>query len=96
MTVGDVLLDPAAASDEFSRWYAAQEVPVGRYARPVRLVHGTADVIPAVLSEVTAGQLAAAGSAVTYTPVEGADHLTLLPAVAPSLPGWVDALFDTR
>jgi hypothetical protein len=93
LTNGDLMTDPAATSDEFARHFVAQEVPVGRYARPVRLVHGTADAIPAVFSEITAAQLTAAGSDVTYTPVDGADHFTLLPAIAPRLPEWTDALF---
>jgi hypothetical protein len=47
-----------------------------------------------VLSEITAGQLAAAGSDATYTPVPGAGHLILLPEVASRLPGRTDALLD--
>jgi hypothetical protein len=93
LTNADVLRDPAAASAEFVRLFAAQEVPVGRYAVPVRLVHGTADALPAVLSEITAAQLAGAGTDATYTPVDGADHFTLLPQVASRLLGWVDELF---
>ncbi len=88
----DVFTDPGAAADELTRWHAAQEIPVAAYPRPVRIAHGSVDMLPAVFSEITAGQLAGAGTRVTYTPVPGADHFTLLPTVATDVVAWADAL----
>jgi hypothetical protein len=55
-------------------------------------VHGDADALPAVLTEITAGQLAGAGSDVQYRLVPGADHFTLLPMVASDVVGWTAEL----
>jgi alpha-beta hydrolase superfamily lysophospholipase len=93
LTNADVLKDPAAASDEFIRLFAEEETPLAGYTRPVQLIHGTADTLPAVFSEITAGQLAAAGVDATYTPVDGADHFTLLPSVAADVVHRTDAFF---
>jgi acetyl esterase/lipase len=90
LTNGEVFLDPGAAADEFARRLAPQEVPVAAYPAPVFVAHGTADALPAVFSEITVGQLSGAGTAVTYVAVPGADHLTLLPTVTPTVVGWVD------
>jgi hypothetical protein len=89
VTNGAALRDPAAAADAFAALLAPHEVPIGRYREPVRLAHGTADTLPAVLSEITAGQLAAAGTDVEYTPVPGADHFTVLAAVARATVDWL-------
>jgi hypothetical protein len=89
LTNADVFLDPAAAADGFQSLMADEEIPVGRYAEPIVLVHGDADTLPAALTEITAGQLAAAGSDVRYTLVPGADHLTLLPTIAADVVRWV-------
>ena len=59
----------------------------------MRLVHGTADVLPAALTELTAGQLAGAGTDVEYVPVAGADHFTVLAATAPRVVGWLAEMF---
>jgi hypothetical protein len=93
VTNGQVFIDPAAAEAEFARLLAPEEVPIGRYPEPVRLAHGTADLIPAQASQVTAAELAAAGTDVTYTPVAGADHFTLLPSIAPQVLTWTRQLF---
>lgn len=92
-TNGQVFRDPAAAAAEFARLLAGQDVPVGRYREPVRLAHGTADQIPAAASALTARQLAAAGTDVVYTPIAGADHFTLLLAIAGQVLGWTRQLF---
>jgi alpha/beta superfamily hydrolase len=92
LTNADVFIDPAATADAFLQLMADEEVPVARYPRPVRVVHGSADTLPAALSEVTARQLAAAGSDVRYTLVPGADHITLLPTVTPDVVRWVREL----
>jgi hypothetical protein len=86
---GDVLADPAAVFAAFATWYEEEEIPVAKYDRPIRMVHGLDDEIPAVLSEITAGQLAAAGSDASYLPVAGADHVTLPHIVAPQVVTWV-------
>ncbi|WP_162907224.1 alpha/beta hydrolase family protein [Allorhizocola rhizosphaerae] len=96
LTNADVFTDPAAAADELTRRLAPQEIPIAAYPEPVRVAHGTADTLPAVLSEITAGQLAAAGTEVSYTPVPGADHFTLLPTVAPDVVHWAEALLSDR
>ncbi|BCJ76442.1 lipase [Catellatospora sp. IY07-71] len=93
LTMADVFTDPPAAMDEFTALFDPHEVPVRRYSRPVRLAHGTADQLPAVLTEITAGQLAAAGTDVTYTPVSGADHFTVAAAIAPHVVQWLEELF---
>jgi alpha-beta hydrolase superfamily lysophospholipase len=90
LTSADVFIDVDAALDEFTALFAEEEVPVQRYRRPVRLVHGTADLLPAVVSEITAGQLAAAGTDVAYVPVAGADHFTVLAAATPQVLTWTD------
>jgi hypothetical protein len=88
LTNADVFLDPAGAADAFQPLMADEEIPVGRYAAPIRLVHGEADTLPALLTEITAGQLAGAGSDVRYTLVPGADHFTLLPTIAADVVRW--------
>jgi hypothetical protein len=89
LTNAEVFLDPAAAADGFQTLMADEEIPVGRYARPIQLVHGDADPLPALLTEITAGQLAGAGSDVRYHLVPGADHLTLLPTIAADVLRWI-------
>ncbi len=93
LTNADILKDPVAASDEFVRLFAEEEAPLTGYTRPVQLIHGTADTLPAVFSEITTGELAGAGVDATYTPVDGADHFTLLPAVAADVVTRADAFF---
>jgi hypothetical protein len=88
MTNADVFRDVDIALDAFTGLFAEEEIPVRRYHRPVRLVHGTADLLPAAVSEITAGQLAAAGTDVTYTPAPGADHFTVLAAATPQVLAW--------
>jgi hypothetical protein len=90
---GQVFKDPAAAAAEFARLLAPQDVPIGRYREPVRMAHGTADQIPAAASALTAEQLIEAGTDAVYTPIAGADHFTLLPAVAGQVLGWTGELF---
>ncbi|HET9517429.1 MAG TPA: lipase family protein, partial [Actinoplanes sp.] len=82
--------------DEFTKLFAAHEVPVRSYPRPVRLVHGTADLLPAALTQVTAGQLTAAGSDVAYVPVAGADHFSVVPAAAPQVLTWLNEFNGRR
>jgi hypothetical protein len=97
VTNGDFYVDVAASAAEFRRILVpAMEVPATRYPSPVRVVHGVLDVLPIVLSQVTVGQLAAAGTDATLTPVDGADHLTLLPMVAPQVVAWTGDLFAVR
>jgi len=96
VTNGQVFKDPAAAQAEFARLLGPQDVPISRYPEPVRLAHGTADAVPASASALTAEQLAATGTDVTYTPVPGADHFTLLPTVAPQVLAWARQLFGKR
>ncbi|MEJ3749569.1 lipase family protein [Actinomycetes bacterium KLBMP 9797] len=93
VTNADVFRDPAAALAEFAALFADDEVPVARYPRPVRLAHGTADPLPAALTEITAGQLAGAGSDIEYVPVAGADHFTVLAAAAPRVLAWLGQMF---
>ncbi|MFC6083266.1 lipase family protein [Sphaerisporangium aureirubrum] len=91
---GEVLKDPAAAADVFARALADDEVIVSRYPRPVYIAHGVADDgVPIALSELTARQLSGAGSDVTFVPVPGADHITLLPMIAARVTGWAGLLF---
>jgi pimeloyl-ACP methyl ester carboxylesterase len=92
VTTGQMFRDPAAAADEFTRLLAPQEVPVGAYPQPVVVAHGLDDPLEP-LSELTVPQLAAAGTAITLVRVPGADHLTLLPTIAPQVTTWVGALF---
>lgn len=95
VTNGDAFRDPPAAGAVFASLLADDEVPVARYPRPVRLAHGTADALPAALTELTAGQLAAAGTDVAYVPVGGADHFTVLASVAPAVVGWLGEMFSS-
>jgi hypothetical protein len=44
-------------------------------------------------SEIAAGQLAAAGTDVVYAPVPGADHFTVLAAVARATVAWLAEMF---
>jgi secretory lipase len=90
ITNAEFYTDPAAAAAEQIRLMADQEIPVADYAIPVRLVHGTADQLPAIISEITAGQLAAAGTDAQFIPVDGADHLTLQPQIAAQVVNWVN------
>jgi alpha-beta hydrolase superfamily lysophospholipase len=89
----DLYTDGGGLFAEFHRLYAAQEVPVVGYSRPVTLIHGLEDTIPAAVSQVTAERLAAAGTDARYVPVAGADHLTLLPMIATEVAGRVATLF---
>jgi hypothetical protein len=93
VTNADAFLDPPAAGARFAALLADDEVPVTRYPRPVRLAHGTADALPAALTELTAGQLAAGGTDVDYVPIAGADHFTVLAAVAPIVVVWLGEMF---
>ncbi|HEV2345286.1 MAG TPA: lipase family protein [Actinocrinis sp.] len=93
VTNGQVFKDPAAAAAEFNRLLDPQDVPITRYPEPVRLAHGTADGTPAAASALTAQELAAAGTDVTYLPVPGADHFTLLPTIAPQVLTWARQMF---
>jgi len=95
VTNADAFLDPPAAGAAFAALLADDEVPLTRYPRPVRLAHGTADALPAALTELTAGQLAAAGTDVSYVPVAGADHFTVLASVAPTVVGWLGEMFSS-
>jgi hypothetical protein len=90
ITNAEFYTDPAAAAAEQIRLMENQEIPIADYAIPVRLAHGTADQLPAIISEITAGQLAAAGTDAQFIPVEGADHLTLQPQIADQVVTWVD------
>ncbi|MDQ1289137.1 MAG: hypothetical protein QG622_2703 [Actinomycetota bacterium] len=93
LTNADLYSDGPGLLAGFQRWYAAEEVPAVRYSRPVTLFHGLEDTIPAAVSQATAGQLAAAGSDVRFIAVPGADHLTLLPAIAKDVAARVTGLF---
>jgi hypothetical protein len=93
LTNADLLLDPAAAAVEFTALFADDEIPTTGYDRPVRLAHGTADALPAALTELTADQLAAAGVDVKYVPVVDADHFSVLGAIAPQTVAWLAELF---
>lgn len=92
VTNGQVFRDPAAAAAEFTELLAPQEVPVAAYPQPVVVAHGLDDPLEP-LSELTVPQLAAAGTTITLVRVPGADHLTLLPTIAPRVTAWVAALF---
>jgi len=48
---------------------------------------------PTVITGTVAGQLAAAGTTVAYTPVPDADHFTLLPEVAADVAAWLEPMF---
>ena len=91
LTNANLFRDVDAALEKFTELFAEEEIPVRAYPRPVRLAHGTADALPA-LTEITAGQLAAAGTDVVYTPVAGADHFTVLAEAVPQVLGWTDQL----
>lgn len=93
ITNGQVFKDPAAAAAEFNRLLDPQDVPIARYPEPVRMAHGLADATPAAASALAAQQLAAAGTDVTYVPVPGADHFTLLPTVATQVVTWARQMF---
>ncbi|GFJ95273.1 lipase family protein [Phytohabitans rumicis] len=93
LTNADVFRDPAAAMTAFTALFADDEVPTARYPRPVRLAHGTSDALPAVLTEITAAQLAASGTDIEYAPAPGADHFTVLSVAAPQVLTWLDHLF---
>ncbi|MDQ1294695.1 MAG: Alpha/beta fold hydrolase [Actinomycetota bacterium] len=93
ITFQKIAKDPAAFAQKLSGMTTDMEIPVNRYPRPVHIVHGNDDVLPVALSRLTAEQLAAAGTEVTFTPVPGADHLTLLPRIAPQVLNWTQALF---
>jgi len=88
VTFRDLVKDPEAFTGKLVEMVAELEVPVRRFPRPVYIAHGTDDVLPVALSELTARQLAAAGTDVTFVPVPGADHITLLPRVAPDVLAW--------
>lgn len=95
VTNADAFFDPAAAASTFARLLADDEVPVARYLRPVRLLHGTADTLPAAFTELTAGQLAAAGTDVEYVPIVGADHFSVLTEATPLVLRWLAELHAT-
>lgn len=94
VTNGQAFMDPAAAQAEFNRLLDPQDVPITRYPEPVRMAHGTADPISLPeASALTAQELAAAGTDVTYVPVAGADHFTLLPTIASQALTWAQQMF---
>jgi fermentation-respiration switch protein FrsA (DUF1100 family) len=68
------------------------EIPISAQERPVFIAQGTADTVvfpPA--SRTTAGQLAAAGTDVTFRFYQGADHNGVLAAALPDLLAWAAA-----
>ncbi|MGW4641592.1 hypothetical protein ACWEN6_23930 [Sphaerisporangium sp. NPDC004334] len=92
-TNGEVVKDPAALAEVMTRALADDEVIAARYPKPVYIAHGTADTgVPLALTELTVRQLSAAGTDVTFLPVPGADHITLLPAIARQVTEWTDSL----
>jgi hypothetical protein len=88
VTNGEAFTDPAAAVDTLTSLFADDEVPVARYPEAVRLAHGTVDALPAVLSEVAAGQLAAPALTSPTHRVAGADHFIVLAAAASQVLTW--------
>lgn len=96
LTMGDLFTDPAAAARAAIPLFARQEVPAAAYSAPVRVWHGSDDVIPPVLSTMTVGQLTAAGTDASLTVVPGLDHLTLVPTITPDVVAQVDAWLTSR
>ncbi|MEO3810437.1 lipase family protein [Sphaerisporangium sp. B11E5] len=92
-TNGEMVKDPAALADVMARALADDEVIAARYPKPVYIAHGTADTgVPIALTELTVSQLSAAGTDVTFVPVPGADHITLLPGIARQVTEWTGTL----
>ncbi|HET9517486.1 MAG TPA: hypothetical protein VFO77_07175 [Actinoplanes sp.] len=66
LTYADVFKNPSATMDLWTKLYAVNEIPIHRNRRPVRIITGTEDPLLAALSDITAKQLAAAGTDATY------------------------------
>ncbi|MFC4536388.1 lipase family protein [Sphaerisporangium dianthi] len=92
-TNGEMVKDPAALAEVMARALTDDEVVVARYPKPVYIAHGAADTgVPLALTELTVRQLSAAGTDVTFLPVPGADHITLLPEIARQVTRWTASL----
>ena len=93
ITNGDVLCDMLVLP-RFAQLMRYDEIPIERYSAPVYIAQGTADrlLIPG-MTEKTAGELAAAGTDVTFRYYQDADHDTIITAALPDLMRWVSARF---
>jgi hypothetical protein len=81
-------IDPAELEQLIVRM-EEQDVPIAAYGSPVYIAQGTADtVVYPPATATTADQLLAAGTDVTFTQYEGADHSGVLAAALPDLLAW--------
>jgi hypothetical protein len=65
------------------------EIPIIRHQQPLYIAQGTADtVVYPPATQITARELAEAGSEITFRFYPGADHITVMPAALPDLLAW--------
>ena len=72
-----------------------EDIPIKAYDRPVYIAQGTADrVVYAPATEMTAAQLQAAGTDVTFVYYPGADHNSLMAAALADVLAWASEQRD--
>jgi predicted esterase len=75
--------------EKLIRLLELEDIPVAAYDRPVYIAQGTADrVVYPPATSLTADQLRAAGTDVTFLFYPGVDHSGLLAAALPDLLAW--------
>jgi alpha-beta hydrolase superfamily lysophospholipase len=83
---GDVYDIDAVKLQQLIELLEQEDIPIKAYDRPVYIAQGTADrVVYPLATDLTAAQLAAAGTDVTFKFYAGADHNGVLAAALPDL-----------
>ena len=83
---GDVYTIDAAGQENLIELLELEDIPIKAYDRPVYIAQGTADrVVYPLATDLTAAQLAAAGTDMTFKFYPGADHNGVLAAALPDL-----------
>lgn len=83
---GDVYDIDATRQEQLIELLELEDIPIKTYDRPVYIAQGTADrVVYPLATDVTAAQLGAAGTDVTFKFYPGADHNGVLAAALPDL-----------
>ena len=82
----DVYTIDAARQEQLIELLEQEDIPIKAYDRPVYIAQGTADrVVYPLATDLTAAQLAAAGTDVMFKFYPGADHNGVLAAALPDL-----------
>jgi alpha-beta hydrolase superfamily lysophospholipase len=94
---GEIYDIDGAEREQLIQLLELEDVPITAYDRPVYIAQGSADrVVYPPASQVTADQLRAAGTDVTFVVYPGADHNGVLAAALPDLLAWAVQALRSR